>query len=200
MISRTCLSELDFEKRCVTRSKGGYLPYPNFGNKFLNSFFPFFSKLWNNLQTSTKGKQLLDFKSRLKLDIKPLKIKHFSYGSKIGNTLLTRFRTCRTSLNLHRFTIGQVEEPTCICHFKEKSSLHLILDCFLYTAERQTLFSLVEHYIPKFTKMNKNEKYELLMTGIKNHDPDYNDLNAKLTIAIQNFIIQTKVFCKTMSN
>ena len=40
--------------------------------------------------------------------------------------------------------------------------------------------------------MNKNAKYELLMTGIKNHDPDYNDLNAKLTIAVQNFIIQTK--------
>ena len=158
------------------------------------SFFPFFSKLWNNLQPSTQGKVLLDFKSRLKLDIKPLKIKHFSYGLKIGNTLLTRFRTCRTSLNLHRFTIGQVEEPTCICHFKEESSLHLILDCFLYTAERQTLFSLVEHYIPKFTKMNKNAKYELLMTGIKNHDPDYNDLNAKLTIAVQNFIIQTKRF------
>ena len=56
------------------------------------------------------------------------------------------------------------------------------------------LLSLVENYIPKFTKMNKNAKYELLMTGIKNHDPDYNDLNAKLTIAVQNFIIQTKHF------
>ena len=33
-LSRTCLSELDFEKKCVTRSKGGYLPYPNFGNTF----------------------------------------------------------------------------------------------------------------------------------------------------------------------
>ena len=96
----------------------------------------------NFLQHSTQGKVLLDFKSKLKLDIKPMRIKHYSYGSKIGNTLLTRFRTGRTSLNLHRFTIGQVEEPTCICHFEEESSLHLILDCFSYTAERQTLFSL----------------------------------------------------------
>ena len=158
------------------------------------SFFPFFSKLWNNLQSSTQGKVLLDFKSRLKLDIKPIKIKHYSYGSKIGNTLLTRFRTGRTSLNLHRFTIGQVGEPTCICHFKEESSLHLIVDCFLYTAKRQTLVSLVEHYIPKFSKLNKNAKYELLMKRIKNSGPDYNYLNIKITIAVQNFIIQTKRF------
>ena len=42
--------------------------------------------------------------------------------------------------------------------------------------------------------MNKSAKYELLMTGIKNSDPDYKDLNIKITIAVQNFIIQTKRF------
>ena len=41
-----------------------------------------------------------------------------------------------------------------------------MLDCFLYTAERQTLFDSVEHFIPKFARMNKNAKYDLLTTMI----------------------------------
>ena len=191
---RNCLSKLDFERKYVLRSKGGYLPYPNYGTKFINSFFPFISKLWNNLPLSTQCKDLLDFKDQLKIDMKPRKIKHYSKGSKIGNALLTRFRTGRTTLNLHRFTIGQVDEPSCICHAKEESSKHYLLDCFLYAVERQTLFSLVEHYIPKFTQINKTAKYELLTTGLRNHDPDYDYLNMKITFAVQTFIMQTKRF------
>jgi len=30
-----------------------------------------------------------------------------------------------------------------------------MMDCFLYSAERQTLFELVEHYIPKFPTLSK---------------------------------------------
>ena len=193
-LSRTCLSKLDFEKQFVSRSKGGYLPYQNFGTKFLNSFFPFFSKLWNNLPPSTQALNLIDFKSKLKLDTKPIKVKHYTYGSKLGNTLLTRCRVDRTTLNLHRFTIGQVDDPTCICHYKEESSRHLILDCFLYTAERQILYSLVEHYIPNFSNMTKTAKYDLLMTGIKHDDPDFHYLNITITISVQNFLLQTKRF------
>ena len=52
--------------------------------------------------------------------------------------------------------------------------IHYMLDCFLYTTERQALFSLVEHYIPNFSKLNKKAKYDLLTTGLKNEDPDFN--------------------------
>ena len=69
-----------------------------------------------------------------------------------------------------------------------------MLDCFLYTAERQTLFDTVEHFIPKFARMTKNSKYDLLTTGIRNNDPDYNQLNYKITIAVQKYILQTKRF------
>ena len=51
---RSCLTKLDREKKQMTRSKGGYLPFPNYGTKFQNSFFPYISKLWNNLDTCTK--------------------------------------------------------------------------------------------------------------------------------------------------
>ena len=141
-----------------------------------------------------QAKDLFDFKCQLKSDMKPSKIKHFSTGSKKTNSLLTRFRTGRTSLNLHKFTIGQVDDPSCLCHSKEESPMHYILDCFIYTVERQTLFSLVEHYVPKFPNMNRNCKYELLISGLKINDPDYFDLNKKISIAVQDYINQTKRF------
>ena len=72
--------------------------------------------------------------------------------------------------------------------------MHYILDCFIYTVERQTLFSLVEHYVPKFPNMNRNCKYELLISGLKINDPDYFDLNKKISIAVQDYINQTKRF------
>ena len=72
--------------------------------------------------------------------------------------------------------------------------MHYFLDCFLYTAERQALFGLVEHYIPKFSKMSKYAKLNLLLNGIKPLDPEYNHLNTIITNAVQTFIIQTKRF------
>ena len=36
---RKCLPKWDTEKKHMTRSKGGYTPYPNLGHKFLNSCF-----------------------------------------------------------------------------------------------------------------------------------------------------------------
>ena len=126
--------------------------------------------------------------------MKPVKVKHYSKGSKLGNVLMTRFRTGRTGLFQHKYSIGQVESPECICHAKSESPKHYIFDCFLYTAERQNLFSLVEHYIPKFSKLNKDSKFELLMTGLNSTDPDYYYLNIKISIAVQKFIIQTKRF------
>ena len=67
-----------------------------------------------------------------------------------------------------------------------------MMDCFLYTAERQTLFDLVEHYIPKFPTLSKKTKYELLIFGLRNHDPEFVDLNRKISIAVQTYIFQTK--------
>ena len=62
------MSKVDYAKKYLTRSKGGYSPYPNFGVKFSNSFFPYMTKLWNNLKVSTKVMMLSDFKEQLKND------------------------------------------------------------------------------------------------------------------------------------
>ena len=189
---RSCLTKLDFEKKHFTRSKGGYSPYPNYGVKYLSTFFPYISKLWNNLDTSTQSMELSDFKTKLKSCLKPDKIRHFANGSKIGNILLTRVRLDRSDLNLHKFTIGHSETPQCLCHARQESSLHFLIDCFLYSNERQTLFDLVEQFIPKFKTFTKAKKYEALVMGIHTDNPDYNYLNTNITYAVQHFILKTK--------
>ena len=65
---------------------------------------------------------------------------------------------------------------------------------FLYPGERQTLFDLVEQYIPNFPQLNKSKKYEILVIGSNTDNPDYNFTNTKISIAVQNFIFTTKRF------
>ena len=89
------MSKVDYAKKYLTRSKGGYSPYPNFGVKYSNSFFPYMTKLWNNLNVSTQVMMLSDFKEQLKKELKPVRYKHFSKGNKLGNSLLTRLRLNR---------------------------------------------------------------------------------------------------------
>ena len=144
---RNCMPKLDLDNHYGIRSKGGYIPFPFKGDIFNLSFFPNTTKLWNSLPNNIQSKNLDEFKIDMKERIKPTKYKHFARGSKIGNTLLTRIRVGRSLLNQHGFTIGLADSPECMCHFKSESSEHYFLDCFLYTLERQTLFSLIEHYL-----------------------------------------------------
>ena len=103
--------------------------------------------------------ELSDFKEQIKKNLKAMKYKHFTKGSKIGNTLLTRIRLNKSDLNLHKLTLGLSESAECTCHARKESSLHfLITECFLYAGERQTLYDLVKHYIPKFLNKTKQKQ------------------------------------------
>ena len=108
--------------------------------------------------------------------------------------VLTRIRLDRSDLNLHKFTKGISETPECLCHANKESSLHYLIECFLYSGERQTLYNLVEHYIPKFLQLTKSKKYEILVMGINTDNPDYYFTNTKISIAVQHFIFATKRF------
>ena len=188
------MPKLDFEKKHETRSKGGYIPFKNTGNKFKTSFFPHISGLWNCLPKNAQCKDKDDFKIFTKDQFKPTKYKHFSRGSKLGNTLLTRIRVGRSFLNEHGFTIGMNETPQCLCHFRSESPQHFFLDCFLYLPERQTLFTLIEHHVPNFPNWTKKKKLDLILRGIYPDNPDFTTLNTTLTKAVQNFILSTKRF------
>ena len=155
------------------------------------------TKLWNNLDLSTQVMMLPDFKAQLKRELKPIRFKHFSKGSKIGNSLLTRLRLNRSDLNFHRFEIGLHDTPECSCHAKRESSMHYLMDCFLYYGERQTLYNLVEHYIPNFSKISKTKQFEILLMGICPENPDFITTNTKISIAVQQYILKTKRFKET---
>ena len=191
---RSCMPTPDIEKRYPSRSKGGYLPFKKFNTKFNNSFFPNTTLLWNNLPKSVKCKDLIEFKQYIKYDLKPPSYKHFSRGNKCSNSLLTRIRVGRSDLNQHKFTIGLVDSPHCDCQFREESPSHYFLDCFLYIPERQALFGLIEHYIPKFKSFTKTHKLDIILKGFEIQNKDFIQLNTTLTLAVQNFILKTKRF------
>ena len=191
---KTCMPKLDFEKTCLTRSKGGYIPEKFKSTTFEKSFFPNTLKLWNSLPKDVQYKDLFDFKICIKDKLKPQRYKHFSKGSKLGNTLLTRIRVGRSNLKQHKFTIGLSESPQCLCMFKTESPEHYFLDCFLYLPERQKLLTLVEHYVPKFSRLNKKQKTEIILRGVDIKNEDLIKTNIILTKAVQNFIISTNRF------
>ena len=191
---RSCKTQIDYEKKYLTRSKVGYTPYPYYGQKYKNSFFPYFTGLWNKLDVGTQLLPLPEFKIKLKEELKPKKFKHFSKGSKIGNTLLTRIRLERSDLNLHKFTIRQSETSECLCNAKSESSQHYLIDCFLFTSERQVLFDQVEYFIQNFKNFSKAKKFETLVMGINAGDPLFNYTNYSISIAVQNFILKSKRF------
>ena len=126
--------------------------------QFSNSYFPHFSKSYNNLDLSIQSeKDLAVFKDKLKVKIKPKKIKHLARGSKIGNKFQTQTRVGRSDLNLHKFTIGFSESSSCLCD-RVESVAHYLLSCFLYTEERSVLFSSAQQQVPTFNNLSNRKK------------------------------------------
>ena len=111
-----------------TRVTISYEKFPQKSVQFSKSFFPFFSKLWSSLNKNIKcNTDFTNFKENISCLYKPIKKRHFKYGSKIGNKYLTHLRVGRSSLNSHRYVTGLPENeigPKCnenktenICHF-----------------------------------------------------------------------------------
>ena len=77
---------------------------------------------------------------------------------------------------------------------KSESSEHFLLDCFLYTVERQNLYHQVEHFIPNFSKLTKKAKFLILTEGINTTNPEFYYTNVRISLATQYFIVKTKRF------
>ena len=76
----------------------------------------------------------------------------------------------------------------------KESSEHYLLECFLFSTERQTLFTLAEQVIPNFRRISKNGKFNILTKGIQTENPEYYHTNKRLSLAVQSFILKTKRF------
>ena len=127
------------------------------------------------------------------MTIKPKKQKHFNFGSKRGNSLLTQLRVGRSFLNSHGYKINLTESDLCLCSRPESVS-HFLNHCFLYQEERKVLYDKVTKLLPKFNTFSDKIKTDYLLHGINLHSSEPDSRNVPLTLAVQNFILQTGRF------
>ena len=168
--------------------------HPYISKNYNNSFFPYYTKLWNNLPQEKRCFDPGIFKEYLHKKYKPPKYSFYSHGSKLGNSLITRLRVDRSYLNSHAFSIGLALSPECACGAKQETTLHILKFCPLYHSFRQSLFGLVGQQISVFQKLNNKEQIYVLLYGFKKENPDYYYINTAVTFAVQDFLIKTKRF------
>ena len=179
-----------------TLRSGGLMNFPYKGLQFANSFFPWFTKRYNLLSVETRKLPLNDFKQSLSKTLKPTKFKHYSYGQKYPNLLLTRIRVNCSYLKAHSYTTGHSNTTACsFCESKIENSLHFIIKCPHFTEQRRTLFDKMEqNFIPNFKKLTMKRQFEILVYGYEPQNPEMKRINGKILIYTQNFIMKTNRF------
>ena len=161
---------------------------------FSDSFFPYFTKKWNELPVDLQLEgDISQFKLLLKNHVKPKRHRHFSRGSRQGNSLLTQLRVGRSNLNVHKFALGLSDTEKCLCSRPETVS-HYLNVCFLYQEERHALYTKVSQILPTFITLPEKLKTKVLLEGINLHSEESDSMNIPIALAVQRFIIQTKRF------
>ena len=175
---------------------GGFVPFAYHNAKFANSFFPYFTSKYNKLDNKVKSLDTADFKLHIATQIKPSKYKHYSRGSKHGNTLLTRIRVGRSYLRSHSYSIGMSDTNTCSCNDTViESSLHFITQCPMFAVQRRILYDQVEqNYIQQFRKLSLRRQFDILVHGFEPSNSELTHINTKISILTQNFILRTNRF------
>ena len=175
---------------------GGFVPFAYHNAKFANSYFPYFTSKYNKLDSKVKSLDTVDFKLHIATQLKPHKYKHYSRGSKYGNTLLTRIRVGRSYLKSHSYSIGMSDTNTCSCNDTViESSLHFITQCPMFAVQRRILYDQVEqNYIQQFRKLSLRRQFDILVHGFEPSNSDLTHINTKISILTQNFILRTNRF------
>ena len=114
---------------------------------YLNSYFPYAIKLWNNLTVDQRNSQnLTQFKSTLHPRIKKNKLLY--YGERWPNVQHTRLRIGCSKLNndLCR-NLHVIDNPNCMCGFQYENAEHFFFDCPLYNEARNELLNGIREII-----------------------------------------------------
>ena len=176
-----------------TRSNDDYKNFPRPNEKFYKSFFPHFTRSWNNLAVDLRNTMNIDeFKEKLKLIIKPKKIRHYKYGNKYENTLHCRLRVGRSYLNADSFSVGHSDTDLCNCGVKETASHFFI--CPLYSEQQQTLNEKLNGLLPHFKNLSNTKKTEILLYGYNLQSEEFDCRNITITYAVHKYISATKRF------
>ena len=118
-------------------------------------FMPSKIKMWNSLNNNIRNVDtLLKFKSELK------KIgetenhavpKHYFYGPRKLNIILTQLRSSASFLNYDLFRVGIVSDPSCRCGVALENLKHFFLGCPIYLQARTTLIDNINRVTTCYT-------------------------------------------------
>ena len=180
----------------VTLRSEGLQNFQFKGLCFSKSFFPMFTKKYNLLNNKTRKMSIEDFKSHLLNTMKPKKCKHFSYGQKSENMLLTRIRVNCSYLKAHSYKTGHSLTTECpFCPNKSESSIHFLIQCPGFLNLRKILFEQIQkNFIPNFPKLSMKRQYEILVFGYEPYNHELKHINGKIMMFTQAFISKTKRF------
>ena len=198
-LTRECLPPRNLQSD-LTRSGKLYqeFPYPRHVlEKTLDkSFFSIAAKQWDSLPADLKQTwDFPEFKERLVNILKPRKCRLYNIGTKFANSIHTQLRIGRSNLNDHLFSIGRSNTKGCLCGCPNESVDHVLLDCFLYSNERNILFSYLKNtrnvLCSEFNTYNRKALVSVLLFGEHPCDFDRYPYNKLLFKAVQNFLVKT---------
>ena len=100
-------------------------------------------KMWNSLNDTIQN---VDYISKFKSELKKIDEtenhavpKHYLYGSRKMNIILTHIRSSASFLNYDLFRVGVVADTSCRCGVALENLKHFFLDCPIYLEARTTL-------------------------------------------------------------
>jgi hypothetical protein len=99
--------------------------------------------MWNSLNNSIRN---VDILSKFKSELKKIDetenhavSKHYLYGPRKLNIILTKLRSSASFLNYDLFRVGIVFDPSCRCGAALENFKHFFLNCPIYLQARTTL-------------------------------------------------------------
>ena len=99
--------------------------------------------MWNSLNNTIRNVDTLsEFTSELKKidETKNHAVpKHYLYGPRKLNMILTQLRSSASFLNYDLFRVGIVSDPSCLCGAALENLKHFFLNCPIYLQARTTL-------------------------------------------------------------
>ena len=163
-----------------------YVSFSKSTNYFANSFFPYCTDKWNELDPAIKNiKTLPLFKKALLEFIRPSAAHVFDVSDHSGLKLLSRLRLRLSHLNEHKFrhNFRDTLNPLCTCSLEPETTSHFLLHCSHYATQRQTLFDFLHSIDESITNLSDDNLVRLLLYGnikLYNNEQNTKILNASI--------------------
>ena len=137
-------------------------------NFFANSFFPYCTEQWNQLDPTIKNLQSISlFKKALLKFIRPNAAHVFDVTDHFGLKLLTRLRLGLSHLNEHKFrhNFHDTINPLCSCSLEPETVSHFLLHCPYHNIHRKTLFDSFSAIDESISDLSDSDLVTLLLYG-----------------------------------